>query len=235
MGFARPASANLLRSLQGDLHARGSAPGAARLVRGQALGLVHPQDNHPSKKTPTHPQCNCENGEKWGETHEFPSSLSAQQSVPGAGASLSSPPREGLSWGNAPAAICSLLLAVLAFFPSSSSLFFPPGDPQGWGQAGRRGPSALTGDMWGPCCNWSHAGGTGGALKDSQRVKHFEMRFPLPPPPPPGLNKYPWPGDASPSHRLLFPGLCPGLGKGPGPPCLPGDTSADRVLRCLGC
>lgn len=50
MGFAQPASANLLRPLRGDLHARGSALGAARLVRGQALVLVHPQDNHPSKK-----------------------------------------------------------------------------------------------------------------------------------------------------------------------------------------
>lgn len=66
----------------------------------------------------------------------------------------------------------------------------------------------------------------------------MKCSFLSPPPPPSGLNKYPPPTswEMPPASRgPLFPGFCPGLGKGPGPPSLPRDTHADGVPRCPGC
>lgn len=73
MGFAWPASANLLWYLQGDLGALG-APG-----RGQEQVLIQRQDNTLPLKKST--QCNCENGEK-REKHVSSQAHSAQHLVP---------------------------------------------------------------------------------------------------------------------------------------------------------
>lgn len=116
----------------------------------------------PSQLLPTStgaqtPQRDCEDGEEWEEPRKFPSSLSAQQLVPGAGASLTSPPREGLKEGKCShSSLCPPFGWIGLFFNFHifSHFSLPETRREGTGLAGGDPVSSLRG----PRCNWSQSG-----------------------------------------------------------------------------